>query len=161
MDMAENMAKKYLRIGKAKGISLGELKSSAYLALCEAAQKFTEAKQVKFSTFAYNFIKGQLLHDINSTQPHEELDDNIVEDVNDNYIDLEEKWEIVSRAIDTVLTQRERKVIRWKHGIDSEPLTFSEIARLMHLSKDKVMSIHKVAYGKLRKYVNNNKFNNI
>lgn len=161
MTFAENIARKYFKLGNSRGMSYDEMKSGAYFGLTEAAQKFDETKQVKFQTFAYNFIKGQLLHDINSTQPHEELDDNIVEDVNDNYVDLEEKWEIVSRTIDTVLTQRERKVIRWKHGIDSEPLTFTEIARKMHLSKDKVISIHKIAYGKLRKYVNNNKFNNI
>lgn len=158
--MADNMAKKYLRIAKAKGITLDELKSSARYALCEAAQKFDETKGVKFQTYIYPYIKGQILRDINNIQVFENLDDclNVVAD--EQVTNNDEMWETLKNGIDT-LTQRERKVIRWKHGIDSEPLTFTEIARKMHLSKDKVMSIHKVAYGKLRKYVNNNKFNKI
>lgn len=160
MTFAENIARKYYKLGNSRGMSYDEMKSSAYFGLTEAAQKFDETKQVKFQTFAYNFIKGQILRDIN-IQVFENLQDclNVVaeqQDINDD-----EMREIVRQAIDTVLTKRERKVIRWTYGIDCEPMTFTEISRQLHLSKDNVIRIHKSAFDKLKKYVNNNKFNKI
>lgn len=153
---AENISKKYANYGKLKGLNIAELKSSAYVGLIVAAQKYNPERG-KFMTFAFQYVKGQILRDINNVQVFENLDDSLNVVSEEQVTNNDEMWETLKNGIDTVLSQRERKIINLAHGINAEPLTFTEIARLMHLSKDKVMHIHKSSFNKLKKYARNNK----
>lgn len=156
---SENIAKKYANYGKLKGLNMAELKSSAYVGLIIAAQKYNP-ESGKFMTYAYQYVKGQILRDINKVQVYEDIDDwtnvlHVCED-EDNY-DSRDTLEVAIQN----LTPREKKVICLTYGLSGEPLDTQSIARVMHLSKKMVFDIRKHAMKKMKKNVFNNCINNI
>lgn len=80
---ARAMAVKYREVGMLKGISLADLEQEACMGLCEAAQRFDDSLQVRFTTYANAWVKKYLLKAIDKEQ-YRSSDD--VERLNDGSI---------------------------------------------------------------------------
>ncbi len=80
---ARAMAVKYREVGMLKGISLADLEQEACMGLCEAAQRFDDSLQVRFTTYAAAWVKKYLLKAIDQEQ-YRSSDD--VERLNDGSI---------------------------------------------------------------------------
>lgn len=65
---ARAMAVKYREVGMLKGISLADLEQEACMGLCEAAQRFDDSLQVRFTTYANAWVKKYLLKAIDQEQ---------------------------------------------------------------------------------------------
>ena len=65
---ARAMAVKYREVGMLKGISLADLEQEACMGLCEAAQRFDDSLQVRFTTYAAAWVKKYLLKAIDKEQ---------------------------------------------------------------------------------------------
>ena len=65
---ARAMAVKYREVGMLKGISLADLEQEACMGLCEAAQRFDDSLQVRFTTYAAAWVKKYLLKAIDQEQ---------------------------------------------------------------------------------------------
>lgn len=65
---ARAMAVKYREVGMLKGISLADLEQEACMGLCEAAQRFDDSLQVRFTTYANAWVKKYLLKAIDKEQ---------------------------------------------------------------------------------------------
>lgn len=76
-------------------------------------------------------------------------DDNIVED-----IDLKSKSELIIRAVNTRLSERERDIVILRYGLStSPPITQREVAKRLGISRSYVSRLEKAALDKLREYI--------
>jgi len=76
-------------------------------------------------------------------------EENIVDD-----IDMKSKSELIMRAINTCLSQREREIIILRYGLcASPPITQREVAKRMDISRSYVSRLEKNALEKIKEFL--------
>ena len=122
---------------------------------------FRSAKKQTKEDYLYEPINGED-SDGNSLQLLDLLETND-EDVAER-LEFEENAKKIYRYLDTVLTQREREIIRMRYGLPREyqsqekvELTQREIAKQYGISRSYVSRIEKKALEKLREAYKNDK----
>ena len=146
-----------------KMIDKKDLIIEGMLGTLHAIKKYDSSKNIKFSTYAYFWIKAKILKAIktidNKTENYQdfffylqkdEIKHNIINENYDMYSkDLQDlEVERVVRSSLFSLNQREQKVIerRWLSNDNS----FCKISKEMHLSEERVRQIEKTSFKKLR-----------
>ena len=164
--LVAHIAKKYYASGKEQD----DLISIGTIGLIKAIDTFKQDKNIKLATYAARCIENEILmslradrktaQDIYFNDPIDfdsegnplTLLDVISEETNMvDEIDLRIKGKSLYTLLDQVLTPRERYIIDRRYGLaDNEPLTQSEIASAIGISRSYVSRIEKKALAKLR-----------
>lgn len=182
----ENMLLVYYVVGmfKNSGIAHDELTSIAMVGYAKALNKFDTGRDVKFSTYAINCIKNEILFFLRKEKRHMKnnvslntilsLDKNgndlqleeTISDCNNNGKSLEDliidddNKAILERMLD-LLTPKERYIIVYRYGLDRGIVkTQKEIADNIEMSQANVSKIQKTALGKIQLLLKNNNFVN-
>ena len=67
---------------------------------------------------------------------------------------LDDSVRAMLEAMDRVLDNREKSIVRARYGLDgNEPMTLEEIAGRMNCTRERVRQLEKIAIGKIREYV--------
>jgi len=147
-----------------------DLNSIGTIGLVKAVDSFDPKNGVKFATYAARCIRNEILmhfrHEkkqsvlvsINETIDMDKdgnpltYSDILGSDENmDEEVDRSIMCESLLKAIETVLSERERSVIIKRYGLeDSKPLSQKEVAKLLGISRSYVSRIEKTAIEKLR-----------
>ena len=160
-------------------IDMDELISIALLGYAKALDSYRIDKNTKFSTYAINCIRNEILYILKKEMKHrihnESLSKVISVDKNGNNLQLEdillsmedmknqglesqlvtsEKNDKLKQVIETELTERERYVICHRFELYGAKLkTQSEIAKEMQMSQANISKIEKSVLKKMRKYI--------
>ena len=165
--LVAHIAKKYYPTGH----DSDDLISIGTIGLIKAVSSFNENKNIRLATYAARCIENEILMYLRATKKQQNeisLNESIGTDHDGNEIALmdiiedsdkrvEESVELklqIDRLEDKMkkfLTKREREIIIQRYGIGgSKPLTQSEIADKMNISRSYVSRIEKKAIEKLR-----------
>lgn len=148
-----------------------DLVSIGTIGLIKAIDTFDMDKGIKLSSYAARCIENEVLmyfrstkktsRDVSMNEPIDtdkegntltmmelmSTEDTIIDD-----LDTKIKSSQLHNYIDEVLTDRERKIIILRYGIDgNDELTQREVAQIMNISRSYVSRIEKKALQKLRK----------
>ena len=151
-----------------------DLISIGTIGLIKAIDSFDIDKGARFATYAGKCLQNEILMYFrsqkklqNETSIHESVDtdkdgnpltyfdiircdDNIADE-----IDKRIRLDVMNKAIASVLTNRERKIILLRYGLGecNEPLAQREVAKMLGISRSYVSRIEKSALEKLEKYM--------
>lgn len=152
-----------------------ELISIGTIGLIKAINTFDMDKGSRLVTYAAKCIDNELLMMLRSkrkTKREVSLYEPIGTDKEGNTISLldvieskgndiiediekEDNILIVKQLMETVLTDRERQIIKMRYGIECDPVTQKDIGRKLNISRSYVSRIEKKAIIKLKKAFNN------
>ena len=161
-----------------RGLSISELISEGNMGLLRAIDKFDEAKDVKFISYAVWWIRQAITESINKkkrlvmveidpTQSNDSIFERNVSDDEDEIItrsdttfsdEIEEQKkslsitqkEVIKKLLKS-LNNREKEVIESYYGLgDNDELTLSEIGKKYNLSSERVRQIKLNSIRKLR-----------
>jgi len=152
---------------RSKMIDKKDLIIEGMLGTLQAIKKYDSSKNIKFSTYAYFWIKAKILKAIktidNKTENYkdfllylqkEEIEHNMINENYDIYSKNLQNLEIekIVRSSLFSLNQREQKIIerRWLSSDNS----FCKISEEMNLSEERVRQIEKTSFKKLRNILN-------
>lgn len=161
------MAKKYLKYAE-----YDALVSAGYLGLVQASIKFKPSKG-KFSTYAYWWVKKEMLEAIRETGPVH-IPSHKVDTIRPGQLsfDADDVWwghlkdegDLAVTQVETMeqsrhireglryLTEREQEIIKWRFGLEGrDPLTLEEVGGRVNLSRERVRQIEAEALTKLEK----------
>jgi RNA polymerase sporulation-specific sigma factor len=150
------------------------------IGLIKAIESFDFTKGNRLASYAARCIENEILMYIRSTRRTKcevYLEEPIGVDKNGNQVDLldvlgtdinlvhdEVESKIfairVSELIESILTDREKIIIKFRYGLNGDPKTQYEIADLLGISRSYVSRIEKKVLKKLRKEMNTVRFNN-
>lgn len=163
-------------------LDMDELISISLLGYAKALDSYRTDKNTKFSTYAINCIRNEILYILKKEMRHrvhnESLSKVISVDKNGNNLQLEdillsmedsknqgieaqlvttEKNDKLKQIIETELTERERYVICHRFELYGSKLkTQSELAKEMQMSQANISKIEKSVLKKMRKYIDKN-----
>ncbi|MFU0831660.1 MAG: RNA polymerase sigma-28 factor [Oscillospiraceae bacterium] len=148
-----------------------DLISIGTIGLIKAVNTFDSSKGIRLSSYAARCIENEVLMHFRSTKKsaqdvsiNEPIDidkdgntltlmdvmateDNIIDD-----LDYKMKTEQLKKYIDSVLSPRERTIIRLRYGLDgTDPLTQREVAQKLGISRSYVSRIEKKSLSALHK----------
>ena len=166
--LVAHICKKYYAAGQA---DQDDLVSIGTIGLIKAVSTFNHQKGIRFATYAAKCIENEILMQFRSQKKNAGLlyiNDSIEQDgeggsltyldvVADDTdivetIDLGIRSEKMIHLINTVLTPRERIIIKLRFGLNNQrPQTQKEVAGLLGISRSYVSRIEKKALGKLYK----------
>lgn len=117
----------------------------------EELERLAQMEQGRYTTPIEDLLVSR--HEVEEELEAPKLAD-VVADTNESAsveaIVLENKLhEALSRALDT-LSEREEGIIRLRFGLDGDPQTLDEIAKVYGVSRDRIRQIESKALGKLR-----------
>ncbi len=165
--LVAHIAKKYTSTGK----SSDDLISIGTIGLIKAVNTYKRGKSVRLATYAAKCIENEILMNIRSSKKIRSeisLNEPIGTDKDGNEIsfndilgtdgdaiidDLDYKLQVrrLHRAIDTLLSARERKVIVLRFGLNGQDCqTQNQVASLLGISRSYVSRIEKKAVTKLK-----------
>lgn len=138
-----------------------ELFQEGFLGLIEAQQKYDENKGVKFSTFAYPYIKGYCLKYLNNEIKINSKTKELVQDENDAYEEdfLDTDLDIIAMMKETLrktnkkLTSLEENILLER--ID-EDLDYRTIAKKNNCSVKKIYNVIYKYKPLIKEIINNN-----
>lgn len=165
--LVAHIVKKYI----ASGVSSDDLMSIGTIGLIKAIDSFDIQNGTKFATYASKCLQNEILMFFRTqkrTMGEISINETIDTDKDGNpltYIDvvscedtiaddLDKKVKIgsICRIINNLLTERERKIIILRYGLNGDkPITQREIAERLKISRSYVSRIEKSALDKLRK----------
>lgn len=168
--LVAHVAKKYA----SSNVSNDDLISIGTIGLIKGINSFNSSKGVKLATYVSKCIDNEILMYLRSykkiaTEVH--LNEPIGKDKDDNEvtllevlendernieeeIDLKLKIKKLYEKIETVLKERERKIIQMRYGLHgTKPKTQNQIAELLGISRSYVSRIETKAIGKLAKEI--------
>lgn len=152
----ERIAKRYCF----KKISFMDLIQEGNIGLLKAAEKFDEKYGVKFTTYAYRWIKIYILRYLKKNLEYrdnieKEFDEHRIEDIfniRNEINEVEVKCDI-ENAIEN-LEEKERKIIIMRYGIDYESSrTLLIVADELGIPIDSIWRAEKKALLKLREFI--------
>lgn len=162
-----------------RGLSISELISEGNMGLVKAIDKFDEAKDVKFISYAVWWIRQSMLEaikkkkllslvELDSTESNDIIFERKVSDDEDEYVDRmndvkfsneneeykkelgENQKEVIEKLL-TSLNGREKEIIESYYGLNNQKeLTLFEIGKKYKLSSERVRQIKLTAIRKLR-----------
>jgi RNA polymerase primary sigma factor len=162
-----------------RGLSISELISEGNMGLVKAIDKFDEAKDVKFISYAVWWIRQSMLEaikkkkllslvELDSTESNDTIFERKVSDDEDEYVDRlndvkfsneteeykkelgENQKEVIEKLL-TSLNGREKDIIESYYGLNNQKeLTLFEIGKKYKLSSERVRQIKKQGLRKLR-----------
>lgn len=162
-----------------RGLSISELISEGNMGLVKAIDKFDEAKDVKFISYAVWWIRQSMLEaikkkkllslvELDSTESNDTIFERKVSDDEDEYVDRmndvkfsneteeykkelgENQKEVIEKLL-TSLNGREKEIIESYYGLNNQKeLTLFEIGKKYKLSSERVRQIKLTAIRKLR-----------
>ena len=162
-----------------RGLSISELISEGNMGLVKAIDKFDEAKDVKFISYAVWWIRQSMLEaikkkkllslvELDSTESNDTIFERKVSDDEDEYVDRmndvkfsneteeykkelgENQKEVIEKLL-TSLNGREKEIIESYYGLNNQKeLTLFEIGKKYKLSSERVRQIKLRAIRKLR-----------
>lgn len=167
--LVAHIVKKYHNAGEAD-----DLISVGSIGLIKGIETFEQGKGSQLATYAAKCIENEILMYIRANKKHRanvSLSESVGVDKEGNEITLmdilplkEESvfnqvetsvlYEKVVALLDTVLTEREQRIIRMRYGIGMRAYTQIEVAQKLQISRSYVSRIEKKAIGKLAKAVN-------
>ena len=168
--LVAHVAKKYA----SSNVSNDDLISIGTIGLIKGINSFNSSKGVKLATYVSKCIDNEILMYLRSykkiaAEVHlnepigKDKDDNEVtllevlenEDRNiEEEIDLKMKIKKLYEKIETVLKERERKIIQMRYGLNGiKPKTQNQIAEILGISRSYVSRIETKAIGKLAKEI--------
>ena len=147
-----------------------DLISIGTIGLIKAVSSYNENKGIKLATYASRCIENEILmyfRNLKKSANDVHINDTIDSDGEGNSLtladiladdvdivgdlDMKFKLEKLKKAIDQVLDDRERKIIKMRYGLDgSGELPQREVAVKLHISRSYVSRIEKKALEKLR-----------
>ncbi|MBR1779527.1 MAG: RNA polymerase sporulation sigma factor SigK [Clostridia bacterium] len=165
--LVAHIVKKYLSSAKDQD----DLVSIGTIGLIKAVDSFNISKGIRLSSYAARCIDNEVLmhfrstkknlQDISMNEPIDiDKDGNTlvlmdliaIEDSFVDEIDVKLKSEKLYNYINEVLTQRERKIVILRYGLNGrKPLPQREVAQLLGISRSYVSRIEKKALNTLRK----------
>lgn len=131
-----------------KGIDLEATKQAGAIGVVRAARKFNKNRGVKFSTYAYKYVRGEVLREIESQrkQPEFSLDTGY-------YISLtKEKFDssIIMKEFEK-LSEREQLILSFKFGLYDFPVkSFTFIGPWLGISRQAAHITYQKAIKKLK-----------
>lgn len=154
-----------------------DLISVGTIGLIKAIDSFDFSHGTRFATYAGKCVQNEVLMYFRAQKKYAQeanlqdaievdkdgnpltiLDVMRVEDDIVDQIDLKNRASLAVRALETVLDNRERTIIRLRYGLDGKaPVTQREIARKMKISRSYVSRIEKGALEKIRQCMKNTK----
>ena len=170
--LVAHIAKKYV----APGTSQDDLISIGTIGLIKAVNTFSDKKSTRLATYAARCIENEILMSIRSSKRIKQeislslpigvdrdgneisFNDILGTDTDEIIDSIDYKTQVLNlhKAIKTVLSPREQKVIIYRYGLDgSEQKPQREIAKELDISRSYVSRIEKKALSKLREYFNN------
>ena len=170
--LVAHIAKKYV----APGTSQDDLISIGTIGLIKAVNTFSDKKSTRLATYAARCIENEILMSIRSSKRIKQeislslpigvdrdgneisFNDILGTDTDEIIDSIDYKTQVLNlhKAIKTVLSPREQKVIIYRYGLDgSEQKPQREIANELDISRSYVSRIEKKALSKLREYFNN------
>jgi len=155
LDYARRLSAKYAGIAISKGIDPQDIEQEASLGLCEAAMKYKEGSEAEFTSFAYNFCKHRIMVMLSPSEYTTEDDD--VEAYDEHIVDDDEEQKALKERIarlHAVLGGKELQVITLIYGFEGDPMSFIEVAEMMHLTSARVHHLHDVALVKMEQVEN-------
>lgn len=153
LTFARNMGKRYAAVGRTKGITLADLQQEACMGLCEAAMRYDAGKGVSFQTYAFLWCKKFITAALNRGVSSDDFTDveRLEEELSDEEEESRERRAQVMRLLGQ-LNERERLVVAWTFGLESEPKGFKEIAEETQVSRARVRQLYERAMAKLEAY---------
>ena len=160
------------------GVNVEDLISIGTIGLIKAVNTFKSDKNIKLATYASRCIENEILMSLRSEKKQAgevslsepigmDKDGNEIslsevlgsdEDEIHNAVELTVAGEYLRKAMDTVLTPRERKVIELRYGLTGGRIvTQREIAKLLGISRSYISRIEKKALHKLNKELGGDK----
>lgn len=173
----ENIPLVYFIIKKFQntGISEDELESIAFVGYAKALHEFDKSRNVKFSTFAFNCIRNEILFNLRKEKKHREkntsMDTPLSVDKNGNTLSIastisgenvgeksveeqvitEEAVQHLKEIIDS-LSETEKYIITHRFGINGAPVkTQKNIADYIGMSQANVSKLEKNIIEKIRR----------
>lgn len=161
------------------GIDPDELISIAFLGYAKAIDSYKSNRNTKFSTYAINCIKNEILYMLKKEKKHRmhniSMNKVLSTDKNGNNLMLEEiilsmedanlgglekslleaeKNDRIKYVIDNELTERERYVISHRYELyNAELKTQSQLAKELNMSQANISKIEKSVLKKMKKYI--------
>ena len=162
-----------------RGLSISELISEGNMGLVKAIDKFDEAKDVKFISYAVWWIRQSMLEaikkkkllslvELDSTESNDTIFERKVSDDEDEYVDRmndvkfsneteeykkelgENQKEVIEKLL-TSLNGREKEIIESYYGLNNQKeLTLFEIGKKYKLSSERVRQIKKQGLRKMK-----------
>lgn len=169
--LVAHIAKKYSQEEQ----DVEELISIGTIGLIKAINTFDAGKGSRLVTYAAKCIDNELLMMLRSRRKRRrevslyepigtdregnsisllDIMESDSEDIIDG-IEREENIGIIKELVETVLTEREKQIIKMRYGMDCEPLTQRDVGSKLGISRSYVSRIEKRAVEKLRKSFNN------
>lgn len=156
LGIARQLANSYARTSP--GHSADDLYQEAVLKLFEAVDTFNPSNGTKFNSWAGTLINRRLLKIVTKARQYADID--AVDPVESAAVDIGEAEEarLNSDLIDDCLIESlallppvEANVFRLYHGINSEPLGFTQIAKRLGTSYQHVERIYQTALKRVRR----------
>ena len=131
-----------------RGISLDDLRQEGCLGLCEAALRYNESIDCTFATYARHWCRKMMFAAIRrqkatGNQPAEDCQ----KLENDEILRIGQQHRI-DEALQC-LTARERQIVEYYYGINTDRLSIAEIATEIGISKPRASELHVHALKKL------------
>lgn len=173
------MAQKMVWRLKDYGVGLNDLQQEACMGLCEAAPRYDAKSEASFATYARHWCRKRMLLAIErygapmqlpakerielrfysldlDTNSHDEEDDGMADRLQSGICIEQDNSEAIRRGqlqrLDEAmacLAPQEQEIVRLVHGLDGNPVTTTEAATAMGLSKQRASVIHRNALRKL------------
>ena len=171
IEYAGKIASKYYRYipDEKRGIvTIEDLKAAGYEGLVEAAGKYSTGKNGKFTTYAYNWIKGRIIDEMifylgkdallmdgkeMFTYREKSAEEQATETAGFDDIPDDEKCRIITSALENYgLTSDEVKVFLAVNGVGEPKVTnLSKLARRMGKREMEIRRIRQLAEEKVKK----------
>ena len=139
------------------GVPMAELESEAWTALCKAAYKYKKVEGCKFTSYAYHFIRGDIMRLLKNERDRREWEVcSVVDDLTEQGLTGDEEWiedderrEMLEELMER-LTKREREVVRRCYGVGAELTTPKDLAKELGVTPERVRQILNKAVNKLK-----------
>ncbi len=142
------------------GLSMGDLIQYGMFGLIRAVELFNPAWKCKFSSYAVPAIRGKILRAIELMRRYRSREVELPEklyakdDEAENHQYRKEQLLDINTWMETVLTERERKVIQMRFGlIDGWPFTLEDAGYEIGITRERCRQIENKAMWKLKRQV--------
>lgn len=139
------------------GVPMAELESEAWTALCKAAYKYKKVEGCKFTSYAYHFIRGDIMRLLKSESGRRAVEVcSVEEDLAEDNLDGCEDWKAEDERREMLeelmerLSKREREVVRRCYGVGAELTMPKDLAKELGVTPERVRQIHNKAVNKLK-----------
>ena len=145
LPLADNLSKKYAALGRSRGIPIDDLRQEASLGLCHAALQWDHTRTATFQTYAFLWCRKMILLAISHGNTYTSTYSDIPCDIGDEAdTDSTERIHQLHRRMQR-LTDRQCQVISLFHGLDTEPMTWKQIAHVMNITPARCHQIYNQA----------------